>query len=369
MDVIALTQQLIAFESTNPPGNEAKISQFLEGLLTDAGIETTSVPVKGHGDVLIAHLPGASRDGIIFTGHMDVVPVSDAEASRWTTNPFEGVLQEGRLYGRGSADMKGGLAAGVCALLSLKEQGITPTRDLFLVATVDEEDSMLGSKAVYDHPLLEDAREVVVMEPTKMALCTAGRGRTYGSLTFQGQTGHGSGGVSQGNAILLAQHFMEEMGKVPLSVHPTYGASFWQPVAIHAGVEPCVVPDHCTLKIDARLHPCHETADIWEKVDTILQHLQLKEQTYLLIHDRREGWETREGDFFHRMVSSMEEVGLPLSTDTFPGTTDGSIFRRKNREILIIGPGDLAHVHRENEFVDVAELLRAEQLYRALMMR
>lgn len=369
MDVLSLTQQLITFESTNPPGHEEGISAYLYDLLRTADIETIRIPVAGHGDVLIAHLPGASSEGILFTGHMDVVPVSDAEALRWKTPPFEGVLEEGRLYGRGSADMKGGLAAGICALLSMKEQGITPPRDLFLVATVDEEDGMLGSKAVFEHPLLEKVREVVVMEPTKMALCIAGRGRTYGSLTFHGHTAHGSGGVSQDNAILLAHRFMERFLEESLPMHPSYGASFWQVVAIHAGVEPCVVPDRCTLKIDARLHPCHETTEIWERVERILETLHLREHTDLLIHDRREGWETEEGDFFRRMTQSMEEVGLPLLLDTFPGTTDGSIFRRKDREILIIGPGDLSHVHRENEFVDVAELLRAEQLYRILMMR
>ena len=118
-------------------------------LLADAGLQVTRVGVDGDRETLIAVLPGAdpAARARIFTGHLDVVPVPDAERLRWASEPFSGEVRDGRLHGRGSADMKGGVSAFVCAALDLARSGRTPPADVILVLTADEEDLMLGSKA------------------------------------------------------------------------------------------------------------------------------------------------------------------------------------------------------------------------------
>lgn len=367
---LELLKSMIAIPSVNPPGREGEMGRFLLEVLEEYGLPADTYEIGEDRFAVVTKIPGkTSKRGLIFTGHMDVVPVSAEEEIRWNTDPFVPVVEGERLYGRGAADMKGGLTAGLCALIALKEEDFTPERDIFLVATVDEEDFMGGSKRVADLPELSSATDVVVMEPTGLNCCINGRGRTYGTLTFHGATGHGSQGAGDGNAILLANRFISRMMEEELSSHPLFGESFWQPVAVDAGVEPCVVPDSCHLKIDARLHPEHPVEDIWQRVESILEELGLFERTEVSVIDRRQGFCTPlDHPFIEFIKRAAEEEEIPFLTDTFMGTTDGSVFRMEGRRtVAIMGPGDLSVVHRENEWLDLREWDMAYRWYLRMM--
>lgn len=368
LDVLS---DMIKIPSINPPGREEEMGKYVSDLLEDYGIPCKKYPFAEGRFNILAKLEGrSSNNPLIFTGHMDVVPVSEAEKERWKTDPFLPVIREGKIFGRGAADMKGGLTAGLLAAISLKRRQITPPRDIYLAVTADEEDYMGGSKVLYNLPELDKAKEVVVMEPTSLKCCTAGWGRTYGVITLSGKTGHGSGGVSAGNAILLAHKFLSSMMKEALPEDPTYGQSFWQPVAVNAGVEPCVIPDVCVVKIDARLHPNHPTADIWERTERILESCGFSPgDVSISVIDRREGFVTDENSEIIRNVKeASEKTGLFYEEDVFPGTTDGSMFLKTGRDVVIIGPGSLDTVHRENEYLEIPEWQRAYQLYRQMML-
>ncbi|MDO5714302.1 MAG: M20 family metallopeptidase [Tissierellia bacterium] len=365
--LVEILKKMISIPSINPPGLEKAMGDYVLDILDHYEIFRETISLSPNRYSIIGKYPGKSREGIIFTGHMDVVPVSPKEEDRWKTNPFQPILHQGKIYGRGSADMKGGLAAGLCAMISLKEEGIIPPRDIFFVATVDEEDFMGGSKSLYQHHLLEDAKEVVVMEPTSLTCAHIGRGRTYGNIIFTGHTGHGSQGASPQNPILEASAFIEEMKRTKLSSHPKYGESFWQPVAINAGVEPCVVPDSCVLKIDARLHPFHNPKDIWTKVENMLT--QGKWNGTIEIIDSREGFFLSQDSHLYQIAKdTAQSINLPFQPSVFMGTTDGSIFRKENRDVIIMGPGNLSIVHQENEHLHVEELYLAYDFYRTLML-
>jgi succinyl-diaminopimelate desuccinylase len=179
-------------------------------------------------------LPGAGGvPARIFTGHLDVVPVSDAERARWASDPFAGAIRDGRLHGRGATDMKGGLAAMVVAASELARERRTPPGDVLLALTADEEDLMAGSKAVARHPLLARDADVVVGEPTGLRVCTAGRGRTWAKLTLRGATGHGSAGSGR-NVIQIAAELIAALDAEDFSATATAdsAASFWRPLAM-----------------------------------------------------------------------------------------------------------------------------------------
>lgn len=366
--------KLVAFPSINPPGAEREISDFVLRYLSDAGIATQCVEA-GHGrSNVIATIRGSSsRRGLLFTGHMDVVPVRTEERMRWDTDPFEPVQKDGAIFGRGACDMKSGLACAMTAMKAIAEDGILPERDIFLVATVDEEDGMRGSKALADHPLLKEASEVIVCEPTGLQVCTAGKGRTYGELDVRGHTGHGSVHDAAGNAILIANRIMNEIEACNRrgEEHPVYGRSFWQPLAIEAGVEPCVVPDRCIMKIDARLIPGAQPADAWEQIQTILRKTERDlpgHNVAIRVIDAREPWELDADAPLRRKVRrAFDAQGLDYKETFFPGTTDGTILRRAGRDVIIVGPGELQYAHRENEHVRVEEVRKALGLYEALM--
>ncbi len=378
--LIELAAALVRIPSVNPPGAERAASDLVADLLERAGLAVTHVAVSGDRESLIAVLPGAGAvPARIFTGHLDVVGVSDAERARWASDPFGGQVRDGRLWGRGSTDMKGGVAALVTAALGLRGADVTPPGDVLLVLTCDEEDLMTGSKAVVGHPLLARDADVVVCEPTGLELCTVGRGRTWARLTVRGRTGHGSRPDGR-NAVQLAGDLMAALDDEDFSdvADPDFGESFWRPLAIHAGVEPCVVPDVCTLTVDARLAPDHDPDDVWRRLDRTVGVLGSRHAGLVVdvdVVDRREGWRTDPASpLVADATRALDAEGLATSLHCFSGTTDGTVLRRAGlghgtRDVVICGPGDLGLAHRENETVSVSELETAERVCRRLMMR
>lgn len=379
-DVVELAAHLVRLPTVNPPGRERPATDLLAELLAGAGLTVTRVPAGDGRDTLVAVLRGSgAAPARIITGHVDVVGVSGAERERWTSPPFSGVVRGGRLHGRGAADMKGGVAALVTAALDLGEQGLVPPGDALLVLTVDEEDLMAGSKAVAGHPLLARGADVVVCEPTGLRLCTGGRGRTWARITVSGASGHGS--LASGrNPIQAAARLIDALEAEDFSAtaEPDSPASFWRPLAIHAGIEPCVVPDACTFTVDARLAPGHDPAEVWLRFDALVDRaagdlpgLRVGRQ----VLDAREGWRTpSSAPVVVEASAALLDLGLDAAPSVFGGTTDGTVLRRPGaghgvRDVVIVGPGDLADAHRENESVAISDLHAAVRLYRRLLLR
>ncbi|MFZ2258033.1 MAG: M20 family metallopeptidase [Clostridiaceae bacterium] len=362
-------EDLVSLKSINPPGAEEPVCQYIQTYFQELEIEVTLQEVEPGRHNLLARLPGKSSDALLFTGHMDVVPVSPAEAERWRTDPFKPVVADGRLYGRGTSDMKSGLAAIMTTMTNLKTSGFVPAHDILLAATVDEEFYMRGSEVMMKLGLPQPIRGIIVCEPTGLSLCTAGRGRTFGRITFWGATAHGSKLGGGTNAIDLAVAFINEMKQTDFSGFstPEYGQSFWQALSIEAGVEPGVIPDQCTLGIDARLTIGHLPQGIWQEVTLILKKLSLNypDLRYsVTIDDEREPWLTSPSDPLVRQMSdALTTCAIPVQYETFSGTTDGTKLKRGGAPCIIIGPGDLSLVHRENESVALVEVAKAVKLY------
>lgn len=375
-ELLQTLQNAVKIKSINPPGSELEMCEFVYDFMKDTGIETYKIEVeKNRYDIVSILRSNKQTPGIIFTGHMDVVPVSEDESTRWKVGPFSGIVKDGFLYGRGSSDMKSGLCSAMVAMKYIKENRIEINRDIALVATVDEEDGMKGSKALIGNELLENFREVVVCEPTSLEVCNISRGRTYGTIDIKGKTGHASQGSSNGNAILIANKIIDKMMNTDLSdkAHEEFGSSFWQPLAIHAEVDPWVVPDDCQLNIDARLVPGHYSDDIWHRMDNIISEVKneipdLHVNTTIL--DRREPWITDlNSELMVNIKEIYDELDYDFITKDFKGTTDGTMLRKDGRDVVIVGPGLLSGVHKENEKVLISNLYRALSLYIEIMKK
>lgn len=373
--LLKTASDLVKIESINPPGLEEKVGKYLIEFFQKESIETIIYHVENHRFNVVAKIPGKSSSSpVAFTGHMDVVPVSEKELGRWNTPPFSGEIHEGFLYGRGSSDMKGGLASVMVAMSEIVRRGITPLQDIYLIATVDEEDSMKGSKTLLKESFLDNIPLVIVCEPTGLKICTAGKGRTYGNLKIMGQTGHGSQGKGH-NVINFTRQLLNKMEETKFLQYENtkYGDSFWQALSIQAGVEPCVVPDELELKVDARLVPNHKTEEIWSEMEKLINHLKAQNPGYegkIDIIDQREGWILPpESPILSKVKQIYDYLHIPFETTFFAGTTDGSIFRKKGMECIILGPGDLSCVHRENERVSVRELIDSCNIYFEFMKK
>lgn len=365
----------VKIPSINPPGNEAPMVQYIEDFLQAHNIEYKLIPVEGNRCDIVARVRGKTdKNSIIFTGHMDVVPVSDEERRRWNTDPFGAEVRDGVLYGRGSSDMKSGLTAALYAMAVLQQHGIIPPTDVIFAATIDEENFMKGSKKLLNSPLFDGSRSLVVCEPTDLKLCIKGKGRTWADVCVRGKTAHGSQAGGGDNAIYTAINLIEKIKRTELTGYSSAknGVSFWRTLAIQAGVEPQVVPDACVFTVDARLAVGHPIDAVWAKLDELIEALRREVPTaqvsYSVI-DRRPSWVTAESDpLVRRCKTALQAVSLPYIPDIFAGSTDGSVLVMQGLVPVIIGPGNLAVVHRENEHISLSQVYQAARLYLAMML-
>ena len=262
-DSVALTQSLVRIDTVNPPGLEERCVGLLAGLLSDAGFACRTHEFAPHRTSLVARIggrPGATgaRAPLCFTGHVDVVPLGRAA---WQHDPFGAAIVDGRLYGRGSSDMKSGVAAFVAAAIAradrLREQA-DDGPGLSLIITAGEETGCEGAFAMaasaQGRELLGTAGALVVAEPTSNAPLLGHKGAFWLSARALGTTAHGSMPERGDNAIykiaraaLALEGFEFETGAHPLMGAPTLNVG-----SVSGGLNINSVPDAAELGIDIR---------------------------------------------------------------------------------------------------------------------
>ena len=378
-ETIALAQKMIQIPSIDPPGNEAAMSEFVKDYLECAGIEVEAIAVDGLDESrknIIARIPGSGEAApLIFSGHMDVVPVTEKERESWICDPFIGeVHDDGFLYGRGSSDMKGGLAGILTAMRFLKACQIVPPGDIILAASVDEENLMRGAKAMVQYPQLQAAKGIIVCEGTGLELIADSRGRTWAEVVFEGKSAHASLKGAGNNAIVHALKFADRLLKhsIPFEYHELLGEFFWQINVIHGGVEPAMVPDQCVLTVDARLVPGITPERVWSEVQLLLDQLHEEDENcvgYIHVLEAREPWATdMESPVVDLVRNSYEALQIPMGRRGQKGTTDGTFLRRIGIDTVMVGPGDSKYNHRANEKVSVQFVRDAARLYLTMML-
>lgn len=379
-DTIALTQTMIKIKSIDPPGNEAGMSEFVEKYLRDAGIDQVdALSVEGLAPErknIIARINGAGKAApLIFSGHMDVVPVSDRELAQWECDPWMGEIRDdGFLWGRGSSDMKGGLAGVLTAMKYLKDNDITPPGDIILAASVDEENLMRGAKAMINYPQLQDAKGIIVCEGTGLELIAESRGRTWAEVIFEGQSAHASLRGAGNNAIVHALEFARRLysKEIPFQYHELLGEFFWQINVIQGGVEPAMVPDKCVVTVDARLVPGITPELVWSEVQKIIDQMHAENDkcvAHINVLEAREPWATEiDSPVVDLVRGSYELLDIPMGRRGQKGTTDGTFLRRIGIDTVMVGPGDSKYNHQANEKAPVEFIKKSAKLYLAMML-
>jgi len=227
---VELLQELIRFDTTNPPGNEAPCIEYLEGLLRSGGLCTTRIEREPGRPNLVARLPGAGRSpALLFCGHVDVVP-TDPKA--WTHPPFAGVIADGYVWGRGALDMKGGVAMMVSAALRAANAGAVPDGDLVLALVADEESGgVCGARfLVEERPDLLDGVRYAIGEFGGFPLRIQGRAFAMiqvaekaplpVDVVIRGPAGHGARPL-RGGAMAKLGRILQRFESHRLPVHVT----------------------------------------------------------------------------------------------------------------------------------------------------
>src|SRR5947199_3949585 len=185
IDPVELSRELIAFNTINPPGNELSCIRHLENILADAGAKTSLQNFAPERANLIARIGGVdSKPPLCFTGHVDTVPLGNAA---WSVDPFAGEIIDGKMYGRGSTDMKCGVAAFVAAIGNMAGQ-LDGLGGVVLVITAGEEIGCEGAFHLARAGIVGRAGAIVVAEPTSNAALVGHKGALWLRLTLKGVT-------------------------------------------------------------------------------------------------------------------------------------------------------------------------------------
>ena len=371
----------MATDTRNPPGNEGPIEEVARDALSRWEPEWRRLEPKAGRVSLVAEIPHPSgpdpdRPVLIVNGHLDVVPVNEAA---WSTDPFDPHVSDGRLYGRGTADMKGGIAAAVCALETLERASVEPGCDIVFHLVADEErGGALGTKVLLDEGLIKgDA--CLIPEPTDLQLCVAERGLLQALISVEGRPGHGSrpregiSAIENAAKLVLALH-AADYGD---DEHPLLGRPTANVGTISGGSTFNTVAETCVIGLDRRTLPGATLEGTEKEVRRLIEAAGVEGLRYRfdvdtfgeaseMAHDNP--WVRTVGDAVARATGSRPEtIGM-----TF--TTDARFVRNQARiPTVVCGPGAVEQAHGNDEYVTVERLVDATaafaELYAAFRRR
>lgn len=363
-DPVALAQRLIAFDTVNPPGNEAPCARYLASLLEPAGFEVTLVPLAPGRESLIARKGRAGpRGALVFTGHIDVVPLG---GNPWRQAPFAGELADGRLHGRGSSDMKGGVAAFVAAAI-LEAGRAGPGMQLALIITAGEETGCDGAESIAAAGLQGTAGALVVAEPTDNVVFIGHKGALWLRAVARGVTAHGSMPEQGDNAIYKAARATGRLAcfHFGTSPHPAMGAATLNVGTFHGGMNINSVADRATIEIDVRTVPGLDHAQVRAQIGTALDGMQVE-----TVLDLPGVWTAPDNPWVARCAEIVSEVtARPLALRTATYFTDASVLAPAlgDAPTLILGPGEPTQAHQTDEWCSVQRIHEATEIYRRLI--
>ncbi len=384
--LIATLQDLVRIRSVFDPldsqGNETEAANLVCGLLDRWAIPFERWDVAPGRPNVVAELHGG-LDGpaLIFEGHTDVV--TEGERSDWTVDPFGAEIADGKLFGRGSADMKSGLAAMLYAARAIQLSGEPFAGSIRLAILADEEGMMQGAKAFVERGFLDGASGAIICEPEGGRVCAAQKGAIRLHIILHGKMSHGcmpEEGVNTVSAlglVIVALNNLEREIQAEHDMHSTLGRFYLTPTVVQAGTaeQANVVHSRADLFVDVRTCPVHNHEAVIARIKQRVEQAVVpvaEIQMELAVVDDRPATETDISDpVVQAIVDAHEqEFGEVPPFGGVPGSTDGTIFWAANQiPLAVYGPGDTTIPHQADEFVRVDEVIRCARVYISAALR
>jgi acetylornithine deacetylase/succinyl-diaminopimelate desuccinylase-like protein len=411
-ETVGLLRDLIRFDTTNPPGNELPAAEYLRDLMEGEGIPAEVLVSEGRRGSVVARLKGdGGAEPLLLLGHLDVVPV---ERAMWSVEPFEGVIKDGAVYGRGALDMKGMVAVEAAVFLALKRQGIPLRRDLIFAAVADEETG--GAKGaewlVREHwdkvaagYVLNEGGGGLLMNGLPVFHCQAAeKGICWAKMRARGAGGHGSMPHADNPTVVLAEAIvrlgayifpptrnsitelalerLERAGLLPtgmtaeaaLSDEEEVGRRLLKedhrvsamirntatPTVVRGGSKTNVIPQEALVELDCRAFPEMKPSDVLNTVREIASDPRLE---FEIIRDTQGSGSPIDTDLWRAIESSLKSAqrGVIFLPYQSPGGTDSGFFRRKGAVCYGVDPFFLTEaewdsVHGNDERVRIESL-------------
>jgi len=375
-NTLQLLRDMIAIPSVNPmransgESVEKGMANFIENVLTGARIDCErQTVVEGRDNVIaIVHATNGDVNGLMLNSHMDTVPVDNM-----SIKPFDPVIADGCVFGRGSCDAKASLAAMMSAVIECANQPDRP-RPVVFAAMADEEFGFTGSWKLIEKSWPVSA--CVVGEPTLLRRVIAHKGIVRWRIEVRGLSAHGAtpelgrNAVYDGARVALAleeyaQHLREKQS------HPRLGHSTLNVGRVTGGHAVNIVPDKCVFELEQRLLPGEDGAQAVKNCEQFLRDkidksVQFTFEAPYLIDPALET--AAEAEIVEALArAQQDELGSERELAGANYGTDGSKLARAGIQTVVCGPGDIAQAHTANEFVEIKQLELATRMYSHLL--
>lgn len=369
VDVVSLCRGLVAADTQNPPGNEARAARIVTEILASAGFEIQRHDAEPGRANVVGRLRRGTGPRLIFQAHSDTKPAApEGIQSSWSTDPFRAEERDGSLYGLGTCDTKGGLAAQLAAAHALAANPRW-SGELLVQAVADEEDgSRLGAEHLLHLGLL-DADGAIVAEPTGCAPSLAQLGNAWAEVTVTGRAAHAGHPERGDDAFQGARRYIAAIEGLLSQMrapdafpgHPRLNVGeFAMPG------HPGTIPGQCRFRADIRVPPGIERDQVLALYDAAAdqvrqaQHLSVQVTPY-----QGGGCQSHQIDPNHGLVhafrAAQNSTSREHTTTSFAGGTDARYFAIAGTPAVVYGPGSLEQAHAADEFVPIEELKLAEQ--------
>ena len=391
-ELVQLVSDLIRIPSENPTGTQREVVNFVEQYLRDAGIDFEEVGENPEFPCIVAKIGSDEGFSVILNGHLDVVPAGDR--SQWDFDPFAGTVTDTQILGRGTSDMKAGVAGLLFAMKTIKESGVALKGNIRLHLVSDEESGgQFGSSWLCDHGYADNANACLIAEPTSPDDIEIGqKGGLHVVLKAAGKSAHGALSAYKGeNAILKMTKVLDRISMLTtiqgnfkesqrhalessLSANeekigvPGSGEVIRKVSAniglISGGTRPNMVPDYCEATVDVRLPIGVDHQEIEDMMKKIVDESGVTGVTYDM-HWNSEGNYTDEDAVIVQTVKKNAESvwNIKVIPAYQYASSDARDYRRVGVPTIQYGPANIEGIHSYNETVNIDDVVNASQIY------
>jgi acetylornithine deacetylase/succinyl-diaminopimelate desuccinylase family protein len=376
-EIVELTRALVRSPSVNPPGRTAECAAVVVSKFREEGISADIVEAKEGVCNVVARLPGKGEGKVLLlNGHIDVVPPGEG----WTVDPFGGEIRGGKIYGRGTCDMKSGIASMMAAMIGFKRSGAEFDGEILFMGVADEETgSDYGTLWLLEKKIGKKADFAIVSEPTSLRIELGNRGLRWIDITVRGKASHagrphlGVNAIAYGAKLIEAIHSMKFATRNDAFEVPTPSISV---TMIGGGAKVNIIPDRCDLAVDRRMMPGETTeAVLLELKEVIDPILAMERNLKIEVNVRPGSWDpyiiSRDEPIVRTLIDSCREItGKEPGLGGKAACTDAShIFHRVGIPTVLFGPGDETLSHKVDECVSVEAVHQATDIFIAFFRK
>lgn len=367
--IVELIQALVRIDSSNPPGREADCARFIRDWFVDHDIDAELVPEPYPDRPQVAAVVGSGNPAVVLNGHLDVVPVESPD--EWQHPPFGGAVDGGRIYGRGSADMKAGLAIAMVTMAAFQRTHQPGEGTLVFHGAIGEETGEPGTRTLLERGF--DGDYGIVLEPTDFRVATRAKGLVCYEITVSGSPSHASRPDQGENAIQLAQPLLDAIAaynsRLRSRTDELVGTAYASVTRFAAGVDGNlgVIPGTATLVLDRRVLPGESIATVEAEVEALLDSVEATHGIELAFEEVQR-YESASVPTNSPLAETLRQHiqdshgGVEVPWGIEAATDVRNLVNDAGMDAVTWGPGHLSQAHTRDEYIELDDVRTGYQI-------